>query len=40
MSTYEDRIVALERKVAALELRRLYDERKVLPLHKPSISER
>ena len=28
MSTYEDRIVVLERKVAALELRRLYDERK------------
>jgi len=26
MSTYEDRIVSLERKVAALELRRLYDE--------------
>ena len=28
MSTQEDRIAALERKVAALELRRLYDERK------------
>jgi chromosome segregation ATPase len=28
MSTYEDRIAVLERKVAALELRRLYDERK------------
>ena len=26
MSTYEDRIASLERKVAALELRRLYDE--------------
>ena len=28
MSTYEDRMAILERKVAALELRRLYDERK------------
>jgi Tfp pilus assembly protein PilN len=28
MSTQEDRIAALERKVAAIELRRLYDERK------------
>src|SRR5207249_1954550 len=28
MSTYEDRIAVLERKVAALELRRMYDERK------------
>lgn len=28
MPTQEDRIAALERKVAALELRRLYDERK------------
>src|SRR6059058_733116 len=28
MSTYEDRIAVLERKVAALELRRLYDEKK------------
>src|SRR5437763_3777002 len=28
MSTYEDPIAVLERKVAALELRRLYDERK------------
>ena len=28
MSAQEDRIAALERKVAAIELRRLYDERK------------
>ena len=28
LSTQEDRLAMLERKVAALELRRLYDERK------------